>query len=490
MAILYATVEQGKLQGVVGSNPKNSIFKYIPYAAPPVGHLRFKAPQPAIPWDGVRKADTFGEIPFQPDFNEIASEDFYLKEFWSHKEEYSEDCLYLNISTPAESENDKLPVFFWIHGGAFRSGYSFEPEFDGEGFCKRGVIFVSINYRLGIFGFFTHKDLSKENPDNISGNYGILDQIAALKWIRRNIAKFGGDPDNITICGQSAGAISAQILTSSPLTKGDIKKAIMMSGAGIPSLVDEKMFTLKESEEMGEQFLKKIGCNSIKELREINAKDLVYDTSDMDQDLKFWPIIDGYVIKKHIDEIALLKENHDISYMLGSTKDEIKDFIKESANEFIKRSKSKLGEYAEKYLALNNIKTEAWKESSIDMANKLLFGINMFASVQDDRGKPCYIYYFDKNIPGEDNPGTFHSSELWYLFQTIDRCWRRFKGSDYELSNMMADYFANFAKNGNPNGENLPKWDIYKKSAPLSMNLGESVKMKLIELMFWSEKLQ
>lgn len=482
MAILNVKVEQGRLRGVPGNNPCFSVFKNIPYAAPPVGDLRWKAPQPALPWDGVRDACRFGNIPWQPDFREIDPGHFYLKEFWYRKEERSEDCLYLNVWTPAESTDEKLPVFFWIHGGEFRLGYGFEPEFDGEGFCRRGVIFVSINYRHGVFGFLAHQQLNEESSIGTSGNYGILDQIAALKWVRRNIVQFGGDPDNITICGQSAGAASVQILVSTPLTKADIAKAMMMSGGGFPTFGGRSLTPMTDAVRMGETLMQNMGTSTIAELRGISAQDLTIEEMNMDASC-FFPIVDGYVLEEDIHDTVLKDGYLKIPYMLGTTKDELKDYYSSTVEEYRTSVKKEMGQYAEKYLELCNIKSMEDLKPIISMSQKMLLAVQTFAKIQEMQKRPSsYIYYFNKDIPGGDNAGTFHSSELWYIFQTYDRSWRRFKGSDYELSGIMADYVANFAKYGDPNGDTIPKWTAFSKESPLSMNLGETIGMKQVKL--------
>ncbi|MDO5443189.1 MAG: carboxylesterase family protein [Bacteroidia bacterium] len=229
-------IEGGKIQGVETVSKGIYVYKGIPFAAAPVGDLRWKAPQPVTPWEGVRIADTFSAGAVQAPHD---SSNPWTSEFYWNDPEFSEGCLYLNVWTSAPGKPDeKLPVAMWIHGGAYTGGWSWEPEFDGKVWAEKGVVMVTINYRLGIFGFMCHPLLAEESPEGVSGNYGILDQIAALKWVHNNIAAFGGDPDNITILGQSAGAGSVKTLVSSPLTEGLISKAIIQSGGGVNIVPD------------------------------------------------------------------------------------------------------------------------------------------------------------------------------------------------------------------------------------------------------------
>ena len=307
---LVKEVTGGKVQGMPSENPNVVVFKGIPYAAPPVGELRWKAPQPVIAWDTVLIADHFGPISFQPPhvagpdsavINNYGDVD-YVKEFFSEGDpEMSEDCLYLNIWKPADAKKgDKLPVALWIHGGAFIAGYGYEKEFDGDAYAKRGVILVTINYRLGAFGFLAHPELSAENPDHISGNYGMLDQIKALDWTRDNIANFGGDPDNITVFGQSAGAMSVRNLLCSPLTKGKIAKAIIQSGGAISPDGNDGMgaASLSDYEQLGKTLM---GDLSLDEMRRMNYQQLQevisrFATAHNMPFLMLQPNVDGKVL--------------------------------------------------------------------------------------------------------------------------------------------------------------------------------------------------
>lgn len=434
-------VEGGHILGLRGNNPIFTVFKGIPYAAPPVGELRWRPPQPVLPWENIRLCAEYGPIAEQP---VRSQEPIYGKEFFQYAEPRSEDCLYLNIWTPAKTPDDKLPVFFFIHGGGFFGGSSSEPEFDGEAYCRRGIIFVSVNYRLGAIGFLAHPELSKENPSHSSGNYGLLDQIAAFHWVRRNISKFGGDPDRITVGGQSAGAVSVMALMTSPLCKNEIAATIIQSAADTGTSSLTVNLPLKRAEEQGIAFMRHFGCSSIQELRSIPASQLV--AAQTYPGFLFWPIVDNYVLKEQVGT-AILNGNHpDIPCLCGNMQNEA---------------------------GLDQTPVDLFtKESKI-----LLTSTTSFCCNQRRLGrKPTYVYSFSKNLPGDDM-GAFHAGELWYEFETLHRCWRPFKGTDYDLSRKMADYFAHFIKTGNPNGEGLPLWETYDPANPQCLELGKTIHM-------------
>ena len=410
--------QQGAVQGAVSADGQTVIFKGVPYAAPPVGDLRFRRPQPHAPWEGALPCVDFGRSCPQADVSKM---DFYGKEFYDTPlPALDEDCLTLNIWTPASAAGDsRLPVLFWIHGGAFLNGFGGEKEFDGEGFARQGVILVTINYRLNAFGFFTHPDLERENEEGVSGNYGILDQIAALAWVRENIAAFGGDPERITVFGQSAGCMSVQALISSPLTHGMIHGAVLQSGGGIGGFGHgaEKSQLL----DVSRRLMELCGAATVEELRRVPAEKLLegaYAALE-GRGLAWAAHVDGWLLPEDTDTAALNGNIHDIPYMIGSCGDDMgaADLLRAAAERFCQ--------------------------------NQLALG-----------RKPAYWYFFDRKLPGDD-AGAFHSSELWYVFGTLARCWRPFEDHDYELSRIMSAYWANFAKTGNPNGGPVPLWEPY-----------------------------
>lgn len=417
------------------------VYKGIPYAQLPLGELRFKKPVEVEPWEGVLEATTFKNSAMQR-IREKGS--FYEKEFYSDSYfhvKMSEDCLYLNIWTPKEKKAEKLPVAVWIHGGAFMSGAGTEMEFDGAAYAKRDVILVTINYRLGVFGFLCHPLLTRNSEHQVSGNYGTLDQVAALKWVHNHIEAFGGDPNNITVFGQSAGAMSVQTLVCSPLTKGLIHKAIMQSGGGYHNPLNNNL-TLEDAYSIGEQVFEALGIGSDEkeDLEKLHAftTDEIYKASQEvlakkfkeRSGLPFTPVIDGYVLMDKIDELLDRGEHLHIPYMLGSNSEDI---------------------------TVNPEAPHLPENNPLHQAN-----VN-FARVNENQGRlENYVYYFKRQLPGDD-AGAFHSAELWYMFGTLERCWRPFADVDKKLSDEMLDYWCHFIKTGNPNNKELEHWKPFKE---------------------------
>jgi para-nitrobenzyl esterase len=420
------TIEGGQIIGVQTPTKGIIAYKGIPFAAPPVGKLRWKEPQPVVPWKGVKVADKYGAAAWQKAWD---PKSFYGREWRaSGSVPFNEDCLYLNVWTPAAGKTDKkLPVAMWIHGGGYREGFGFEPEMDGgEDWASRGVILVSVTYRLGILGFFSHPLLSAESPNKVSGNYGIFDQIAALNWIKKNIEQFGGDPNNITIFGQSAGAGSVQTLCASPLSKNLISHAISMSGGGLSNL--RPGIVLDTAQLANKQMMDASQKLTLEEMRGLSFDTLLkISTEYMEANNKrFWfsPIIDGYVIKGTFTTMANANEIPDIPYMFGFTANDMNDMTKP---------------------------------------------ISDFCTLRAEKSsKPAYAYLFARPLPG-DSSGAFHSSDLWYVFHSLRHSWRPFTKGDDELSKQMVDYWTNFAKFGNPNGKDQGPWTPYSAKLPKFM---------------------
>lgn len=481
MSLETIKIQNGLIKGVPCGNPAYTAFKGIPYAKPPVGEYRWRSPVDPEPWEGIRKCDSFPPIAIQR--NPTPGE-FYQKEFFPVDMPMSEDCLYLNVWTPAFTGNEKLPVMVWIHGGAYMQGYGHEMEFDGEAFCKRGVILVTINYRLGVFGFFAHPELSKKCPHKVSGNYGILDQIQALKWVQKNIEAFGGDAGNVTIFGQSAGGGSVQAIVSSSLAKGLFHKAIVQSAGGINTL--EGKYTLTEAENLGVELCNK-SDKTIDELMKMSSTELfdslntaLFSVGGGIPRLRMVPNVDGYVLKDSPGNTIASGKHHDVSYMTGSVSGDgglFGGWPVKTKDEFEKAAKLMYGNYADKYLKLFNVKSDADLERVQKERRKAASMVAPRAWAKAHlklKRKPLYIYYFDRDIPGEDHPGAFHSSELWYIFGTLCRCWRPMEAVDYKIEMAMGDYWTNFAKNGDPNGEGLPEWPTFTESKPLTMRINEN----------------
>ncbi|MBO7552655.1 MAG: carboxylesterase family protein [Bacteroidaceae bacterium] len=408
------TIEGGQVQGIMDDAAQVIIYKGIPYAAAPVGELRWKKPQPVTPWQGVKMADKWGNAAIQASAQGMA---LYTKEFYSDGDpERSEDCLFLNVWTPANAAGNtsaKLPVAMWIHGGAYDHGWSYEKEMDGEAWAQHDVILVTINYRVGIFGFMAHPLLSAEDANGVSGNYGTYDQVAALKWIKNNIAQFGGDPDNITILGQSAGASSIKNLVTSPLSKGLISRAIIQSGGGLTQPIQNP--EVKENEEAkGKKVMDAAGWTTLAQMRAASADEVQLafvdynaKVTDPRERVGFRPFTDGVLLPKDFNQAVYDNEIADVPYMIGYVTGD------RNANESVMR----------------------------------------FCTVHSSQtSKPIFAYHFARPLPGDD-AGAFHSSELWYMFHTLGRAWRPFTEADYALSDKMVDYWTNFAKYGNPNGK-------------------------------------
>ena len=421
-------IEGGRVQGVVCDSSQVITYKGIPYAAPPVGALRWKKPQRVIPWRGVKKADTFSAASVQ---NGHSPNEFYAKEFyWKGDPQFSEDCLYLNVWTPASAASKpkaKMPVAMWIHGGAYLGGWGHEVTMDGNAWAKKGVILVTINYRLGLLGFMAHPLLSAESKDGTSGNYGLYDQIAALKWVKNNIAQFGGDPDNITVFGQSAGAASVRNLVTSPLSRHLVSKAIIQSGGGLSDLVKTSTTDMAA---IGQKITDIAGLKTLKQMRaatpaQLSKAAMTY-LSQVHQFLVFTPYQDGKVLTEGFDASIYDKSIADIPYMIGYTQNDIAD---------------------------------------------MRTSIERFCTVRDSlSNKPTYMYLFARPLPG-DNSGAFHSAELWYVFHTLSRSWRPFTAADYKLSDEIVTYWTNFAKTGNPNDSGTEPWKRYTSKAPFVKTL-------------------
>lgn len=470
-------VEQGKLRGIPCGWPGVTVFYGIPYAAPPVGELRWRPPKPAMAWEGVRDCARGSARCWQLG---VGKGSFYEKEFYPVEEEMSEDCLYLNVWTPARAEEEKLPVIFWVHGGAFLSGYGHSAHFDGEHFARQGVILVTINYRLNIFGWMVHPELSEESGIGTSGNYGLLDQIAALRWVRRNITAFGGDPENITLAGQSAGACCVQALICSPLTRGMYARAIMQSGGGASPFPDMEFPSLKKAEEM--TALRSLSVSSIEEARKLTGEELLrrWERTMPDPSIRRGPVVDGYVLKKSMADSCMDGDTPQMPCLIGYTGREGLVFARDRQN-LEKVMEEAMGSKAAAYLSLCPENGPEFEEYQSAMATELLqSSAEAYAELRERQGKgDTYIYSFERMLPGDDK-GPFHAADLWYVFKTFMRSWRPWEGRDYILACACNTYWANFAKYGTPNGDsrgNLPWWEPYTKGNPVTLRLDKCIEL-------------
>mgnify|MGYP001030229624 FL=1 len=476
--IRTAKTENGLVRGLPAADPRITAFRGIPFAAPPVGENRWRAPQPCENWSGVRKAYRFGPISVQD--TPGLGDNIYCREWHVDPEiPMSEDCLYLNVWTGARKAGEKQPVLVWFFGGGLQWGYTAEMEFDGERLARRGVVVVTVNYRLNVFGFLAHPELTKEQPD-APANFGNLDQRAGLEWVIRNIAEFGGDPENITIAGQSAGGGSVVAQLTSPGSIGLFQRAVVMSGMIRSPYRDDPFLiskTLSEAETNGESFLKYLGAPSLSEARQLDA---VYIRDRYAEYVRCHPMMATVIDNKFCigDTIRLFLENRhaQVPIMAGNTADEFPNVISAASEEAYRAAASELfGDRAEEFLSFR----EAWEMhgegnyapvSGIECTVKTLF-----EQVRETGGaQNCYYYRFAPDIPGWDNPGTFHSVDLWFFFETLAKCWRPFVGRHYDLARQMCNYFCNFIRSGDPNGADadgsaMPEWKPYRREEGAEM---------------------
>jgi para-nitrobenzyl esterase len=460
--------DAGSIEGSTSGDGKVQIFKGVPYAAPPVGTLRWKEPQPVPSWQGSRKATEFGARCMQGNvFGDMMFRDAAP----------SEDCLYLNVWTPKASPDAKLPVMVWIYGGGFQAGATSEPRQDGERLARKGVVVVSMNYRLGIFGFFSHPQLTKESPHHASGNYGLLDQAAALQWVHKNITTFGGDPENVTIFGESAGSFSVSALMASPTSKTLIHRAIGESGAFFGRTLSAK--PLAESEQDGVKFGASIGADTLEKLRAMTSQQTLDAASKDKNAFRFGPNIDGYFFPESPSEIFAKGNQAHVALLAGWNHDEgnYHMFFGTDAatkDNFAKKASQTYGEKAPGVLKAFPADTDEQAKSSADLlatANFIGYGTWKWIEMQVKTGdSPVYRYEFDQapplpppapGAPPQESRGAYHSAEIEFVFGMLDSKKLPWRPEDYALSEQMGSYWTNFAKTGNPNGEGLPQWPQY-----------------------------
>lgn len=470
--------ECGIVRGIEAADPRITAFKGVPFAAPPTGENRWRAPQPCKPWDGVLDCARFAPISMQD--TPGLGDGFYNREWHVDPQiPMSEDCLYLNIWTPAKSADEKLPVLVWYFGGGLQWGYTAEMEFDGERMARRGIVVVTVNYRLGVFGFLAHPELTSAQPDAPT-NFGNLDQQAGLMWVRRNIAAFGGDPDCITIAGQSAGGGSVMSQITCPANFGHIKRAIIQSGMiRTPYAPDGfgKPASLESSEKKGEKFFEVLGVKTLEEARKLDAfyirdKYAEYAASNP----RFFTTQDNKFSFGDPIKLCFEGKSANIPLMAGNTVDEFRNSISASDEvELAKKAQEYFGSHADEFLAIDGVKTPANGRyadvSGIECTCKALF--SRYRELGNNFG--CYYYSFNPDIPGKDAPGSFHSSELWFMFETLAKCTRPFVGHHYDLARQMCNYWCNFIKTGDPNGKDadgsdMPVWKPYTDVSPCGMS--------------------
>jgi para-nitrobenzyl esterase len=466
-------VEQGQLSGTAGKSTEVRVYRGIPYAAPPVGDLRWKAPQPAAHWAGVREAKEYGnacwQAPYPPAFSIYQADLPPL----------SEDCLNLNVWTNAKSASAGLPVMVWIHGGGFTRGAGSTNLYDGENIARRGVVVVTINYRLGVFGFFALPELTAESAHHASGNYALMDQIAALEWVKKNIAAFGGSPKRVTIFGESAGSWAVNLLTASPLAKGLFQGAIGESGASFSA-----MTSLPDAEKSGEKLAAKLGAqqDALKTLRAMPAEALLKATSAD----AVRAIVDGWVMPQEVHTIYAEGKQNDVPMMVGNNSDEGTTLAPQGASitaaAFTAQAKQRFGSLEGQYLDAYPAGSDAEAKASFFASFRDdVFGWEMrtWSEMQTKTGHhPIYRYYFSHRPPGDQGKqlGAFHASEIPYVFGNFT--WRfPYDDADKSLSGQVMTYWTNFAKTGDPNSGQLTKWPAYNAGSDNVLEFGDKVKV-------------
>jgi para-nitrobenzyl esterase len=460
------SIDTGLITGTTTTSPEVRVFKGIPFAAPPVGDLRWRAPQPAAHWDGVRAADQFGPVCMQnrgPNATGPAP---------------SEDCLYVNVWTGAKTATERRPVIVWTYGGGFTGGSGSEPRYDGEMLARKGVVFVTYNYRLGAFGFLAHPELTKESGHNASGDYALMDMASVLHWVQRNIAAFGGDPNKVTIDGESAGAMLVGTMVGSPEGKGLFKRAMAQSGAWMGIGIGH-MTTRTRAEEAGAKFAQSLNANNLAELRAKSAAE-IFKTRGAPASI----VVDGWYVPEDLSATFAKGKENDVDILIGSNRDEGTFFARPGsavpAAQFESRAKQRFGDLAANYAKLYPAGTDA-EAAAAGLAttrDEMGWLMRSWAQLQEKRAKDkAYLYFFTRVPPvpeGRPSRGATHTAELSYMFNNLlpGTPWT---DADRKLADTMSSYWVNFAATGNPNGKGLPEWPAYSWKAEQAMVLGDTV---------------
>ena len=453
----------GPVVGAAGNDARIRIFEGIPYAAPPVGDLRWKPPQPLMPWTAPRRVATFGPRCMQ---GRIYS-DMVFRDNGP-----SEDCLTLNIWTPAKSPTAKLPVMIWIYGGGFAAGGTSEPRQDGEALARKGVVVVSMNYRLGIFGFFVSQELKDESPQHASGNYGLLDQLAAIRWVHENIVAFGGDPSNVTVFGESAGSFSVSAQLATPLSQGLITRAIGESGSLFGRGLQRASWT--EAAEQDRAFAQQaLGTDSLAALRAKSGDELLKAALKERSTVRFSTVVDGYFLPESVANAYEDGKQAHVPLLAGWNADEqgpktIFGDQDETAANFKEWVQKHYGDKSETLLRAYPAATDAQaKESAGNLASDLFIAYGTWKWIEVHAatcGCPVYRYRFEDAPPmkGGASRGAYHSAEIEFVFEALRSKPLPWRPEDKKLSDLMSTYWTNFAKTGDPNGRGLPFWPSYQ----------------------------
>ncbi len=462
--------------GLVSGTPAGggvTAYLGVPFAAPPVGDLRWRPPQPVAHWDGVRKADHFGTSCMQ---SEPGSRLPWTEEFMTQGP-IGEDCLFLNVWTAAKTPSANLPVMFWIYGGGFNEGSTSDAVYNGAALARKDVIVVSVNYRVGPIGFMVYPELTKESPHHSSGNYGLLDQIAGLQWVHDNIRAFGGDPGRVTIFGQSAGALSVSDLMKSTLARGLFARAIAESGPGLlrggPSA--SAAATLAAREAAGVRYAESKGAHSLAELRALPAADFFTSGGPGSVPPPGGAFTDGWVVP----DVAPTDQ---VPLMVGMVADDLgvgagfRQTGTPSVAGYESAVRRRFADQADAFLKLYPVSADSEVAATVKTAGRdeARLSIDRWSADQLKVSKRIYTYFFDRVIPWPAHPefGAFHTSEVPYIFGTIHLIPRPWEPVDDKVADTMSSYWTNFAKTGDPNGAGLPRWPAYAPDAHQTMELG------------------
>ena len=465
--------DKGKVSG--STEDGLLIFKSIPFAKPPMGSLRWKAPVPAESWTDTLECKVFAASPMQND-----PKPFYCwsEEFIAPPEPLSEDCLYLNVWT--KDTQKKKPVVMWIYGGGLNSGSAACDIYDGANYAKEDIVFVSINYRVNIFGFFAHADLTKEGSGKGVCNFGLLDQVAALQWIKQNIAAFGGDPGNVTIIGQSAGSFSVHALVASPLAKGLFHKAIGHSGG---LLGTGRGTPLSVAEANGKKLTDQVGM-SVNQMRQMHGSDLLKLVGKYNP--PYTPVLDGYMLPENLEDHFKAGKHNDVPMLAGWVTGDgsLGNAPKITTTEYTANSEKNYGEKSAAHLKLFPGRTDEEALSSMIKLRMIGFAVLPAILVAEANDSPVFIYEFDHvptDKPGFPNYGAFHTAEVPFALQTLHTWDRPWKQIDFQMQDIMSAYWINFITSGDPNGKGLSKWKAYdlKKKNVLQLNTKPKGKAKL-----------
>ncbi len=455
-----------------------AVYRGIPFASPPVGELRWKPPQPVGAWDGVKTANEFGAACMQPPY---AAGSFYKSPGLS----VSEDCLTLNVWTGA-APDAKRPVMVWIHGGALTRGSGANPVYDGTNLAKKGVVVVTVNYRLGPFGYLAHPELTAESEHASSGNYGVLDQIAALRWVQQNIARFGGDPGNVTIFGESAGSWSVNYLVSTPLARGLFHKAIGESGANFGPMAPLAAANGADSgENVGVAFAHAAGAGSLADLRALPAGAVLATFADAGRGFRTRGNVDGWVFPKSVSETFTAGEENPVAVIVGFNANEMTTLtppgaVPKSREALLERIAQQYGaDRVDAYLAAYPASGDADAAASYyDSARDGLFGWQMreWARATTRNGRSAWLYFFTHQpaTEGREGLGAYHAAEIAYAFDNEGVSGRVATETDIRVADLVSSYWVCFAENGDPNGPGLPKWPSYTLEDESYQELGAS----------------